>query len=68
LFQFVSSQLVQKRPGIPVEAGVLLLAEALQPSSKGARLKFAGGKRTVSDGPFTESKELIGGFCMPKHP
>ena len=47
-----------------VEAGVLLTAEALQPSSKDARLKFAGGKRTVRDGPFTESKELIGGFCM----
>lgn len=47
-----------------VEAGVLLSAEALQPSSNGARLKFAGGKRTVRDGPFTESKELIGGFCM----
>jgi hypothetical protein len=47
-----------------VEAGVLLSSEALQPSSKGARLNFAGGKRTVRDGPFTESKELIGGFCM----
>jgi hypothetical protein len=46
------------------EAGVLLSAEAFQPSSKATRLKFAGGKCTVRDGPFTESKELIGGFCM----
>lgn len=45
-------------------AGVLLAAEGLHPTSKGARLKFSGGKTTVIDGPFTESKELIAGFCL----
>lgn len=44
--------------------GVLLLAEGLQPSSKGLRLKFSNGKRSVTDGPFTESKELIAGFVI----
>jgi hypothetical protein len=47
-----------------VKAGVLLSAEGLEPSSKGVRLKFSGGKRSVIDGPFTESKELVGGFAM----
>ena len=47
-----------------VKAGVLLAAEGLQPSSKGARVRHAGGKATVIDGPFTESKELIAGFWM----
>ncbi len=47
-----------------VKAGVMLAGEGLQPSSKGARLKFAGGKTTVIDGPFTESKELIAGFWL----
>src|SRR3984957_6162603 len=47
-----------------VKAGVMLAGEGLQPSSKGARLKFAGGKRTVVDGPFTETKELIAGFWL----
>ena len=47
-----------------VKAGVMLAGEGLQPSSKGARVKFSGSKRTVSDGPFTESKELIAGFWM----
>jgi len=47
-----------------VKAGVLLEADGLQPSSKGARVKFSGSKRTVTDGPFTESKELIAGFWM----
>jgi hypothetical protein len=47
-----------------VKAGVLLAAEGLHPSSKGARLKFSGGKTTVIDGPFTESKELIAGFWL----
>ena len=47
-----------------VKAGVMLAGEGLQPSSKGARVKFAGGKRTVIDGPFTESKELIAGFWL----
>jgi hypothetical protein len=46
------------------EAGVLLTAEGLQPSSKGARIKFSGGKRIVTDGPFAEAKELIAGFWM----
>ena len=47
-----------------VKAGVMLAGEGLQPSSKGARLKFSGGKTTVIDGPFTESKELIAGFWI----
>jgi hypothetical protein len=47
-----------------VKAGVLLAAEGLQASSKGARVKFSGGKRTVIDGPFAESKELIAGFWI----
>jgi hypothetical protein len=47
-----------------VKAGVLLSGEGLQPTSKGARVRFSGGKPTVLDGPFAETKELIGGFCM----
>ena len=47
-----------------VRAGVLLAGDGLQPSAKGARVKFAGGKPTVTDGPFAETKELIGGFWM----
>jgi hypothetical protein len=47
-----------------VKAGVLLAGEGLQPSSKGARVKFSGGERTVVDGPFTESKELIAGYWL----
>jgi hypothetical protein len=47
-----------------VKAGVLLAADGLQPSSKGARVKFSGSKRTVIDGPFTETKELIAGFWL----
>src|SRR5882672_3112015 len=47
-----------------VKAGVLLAAEGLQPSSKGARVKFSGTKRTVVDGPFSETKELIAGFWL----
>jgi hypothetical protein len=46
------------------KAGVLLAAEGLQPSSKGARIKFSGDKRTVIDGPFSETKELIAGFWL----
>ncbi len=46
-----------------VKSGVLLAAEGLQPSSKGARVRLSGGKLTVTDGPFTETKELIAGFC-----
>ncbi len=47
-----------------VKAGVMLAAEGLQPSSKGARVKFEGGKKTVTDGPFAESKELVAGFWI----
>jgi hypothetical protein len=47
-----------------VKAGVMLAAEGLQPSSKGARIKFGGGKRVVIDGPFTETKELVAGFWL----
>jgi hypothetical protein len=47
-----------------VKAGVLLAAEGLHPSSKGARVRFSGGKRTVVDGPFAEAKELIAGFWL----
>lgn len=47
-----------------VKAGVMLAGEGLQPSSKGARIKFSGGKRTVIDGPFAETKELIAGFWL----
>ena len=46
------------------KAGVLLGADGLFPPAKGTRVKFAGGKPTVVDGPFTESKELIGGYWM----
>jgi hypothetical protein len=45
-------------------AGVLLAGEGLQPSSKGARVKFSGTRRTVIDGPFAETKELIAGFWL----
>ncbi|PYR73998.1 MAG: dehydrogenase [Acidobacteria bacterium] len=47
-----------------VKAGVLLAAEGLQASSKGARVRFSGEKRTVIDGPFAETKELIAGFWL----
>jgi len=46
------------------KAGVMLAGEGLQPSSKGARVKFEGSKRTVIDGPFAETKELIAGFWL----
>jgi hypothetical protein len=49
-----------------VKAGVMLSGEGLHPSSKSARVKFSGGTRTVIDGPFTETKELIAGFWMWK--
>jgi hypothetical protein len=49
-----------------VKAGVMLAGEGLQASSKGARVRFDGTKRIVTDGPFTESKELIAGFWMWK--
>ncbi len=47
-----------------VNAGVMLAGEGLQPSSKGARVRFSGAERTVIDGPFAESKELIAGFWL----
>ena len=47
-----------------VEAGVMLMGEGLHPSSKGARVRFEGKQRTVIDGPFAETKELIAGFWM----
>ncbi len=47
-----------------VKAGVMLAGDGLQPSSKGARVKFSGNKRTVVDGPFAETKELIAGYWL----
>ena len=47
-----------------VKAGVMLAGEGLHPSSKGARVRFSGNKRTVIDGPFAETKELIAGFWL----
>src|SRR5438552_9720163 len=46
------------------KAGVLLAADGLQPSSKGVRVRFSGGRKTVIDGPFTEAKELVAGFWL----
>jgi hypothetical protein len=46
------------------KAGVLLSTEGCQPSAKGARVRLSGGKVTVTDGPFTETKELVAGFAM----
>ena len=47
-----------------VKAGVMLAGEGIQPSSKGVRVKFDGAKRTVTDGPFAETKELVAGFWL----
>ena len=47
-----------------VKAGVMLAADGLHPSSKGKRVRFSGGKKTVVDGPFTETKELVAGFWI----
>jgi len=47
-----------------VKAGIMLAGEGLQPSSKGARVKFSGNKRTVTDGPFAETKELVAGYWL----
>ena len=47
-----------------VKAGVMLAGEGLQPSSKGARVKFSGDKRTVIDGPFSETKEIVAGYWL----
>jgi hypothetical protein len=62
-----SSELVANMGAFNAElakAGVLLSAEGLHPSAKGARIDYAGGKPTVTDGPFAETKELIGGFWI----
>lgn len=48
------------------KAGIMLAGEGLQASSKGKRVKFSGSKRTITDGPFTETKELIAGFWVWK--
>ena len=50
--------------GEMTKAGVLLAAEGVLPSEKGALIRFSGGKSTVTDGPFTEAKEVIGGFAL----
>jgi hypothetical protein len=47
-----------------VKAGVMLAADGLQPTSKGAKVRFNGGERTVIDGPFTEAKELVAGYWI----
>ncbi len=47
-----------------VKAGILLAADGLHPSSKGKRVRFSGGKKTVIDGPFTETKELVAGYWV----
>jgi hypothetical protein len=47
-----------------VKAGIMLAGDGLQPSSKGKRVRFSGGKRTVVDGPFAETKELVAGFWL----
>ncbi len=49
-----------------VKAGVMLAGEGLHPTSKGKRVKFSGGKHTITDGPFAETKELIAGFWLWK--
>ena len=62
-----SSELLEGMGQLMEEAsrsGVLLAAEGVHPSSRGARLEFSGGKRTVTDGPFAEAKELIAGFAI----
>jgi hypothetical protein len=57
---------MQKYNEKAAKAGVLLAAEGLGPTSKGARVKFKGDKRIVIDGPFTETKELVAGFSIIK--
>ncbi|HEV8600581.1 MAG TPA: YciI family protein [Gemmatimonadales bacterium] len=47
-----------------IKAGVMLAGEGLQPSSKGVRVKFSAGKKTVTEGPFSESKDLVAGFWL----
>ena len=55
---------MQKYNEEAVKAGTLLAAEGLAPASKGARVKFSGEERTVTDGPFAETKEVVGGFSI----
>ena len=50
--------------GEMTKAGVILAGDGLKPTAKGARVKFRRGKPTVTDGPFTESKEVIAGYCL----
>ena len=57
---------MQKYNEASVKAGILLAAEGLAPTSKGARVKFSGEETTVIDGPFTETKELVAGFSIIK--
>ena len=57
---------MQKYNEAAVKAGVLLAAEGLTPTSKGARVEFSGDERLVIDGPFAESKELVAGFMIIK--
>ena len=62
-----SKQLIEEMEKLMEEtakSGVLLAAEGVHSSSKGARVRFEGGKRTVTDGPFAEAKELIAGFAI----
>src|SRR5713226_9080635 len=59
----ILTEIVKKKERL-LKAGVMLAAEGLQPSSKGVRVKFSGGKPTVIDGPFTETKELVAGFWL----
>ncbi|MEO7110660.1 MAG: YciI family protein [Polyangiaceae bacterium] len=65
--QLPSAELLEKMGafnGEMVKAGILLAGEGLHPSSKGARVTFKGGKTKVTDGPFTESKELVAGYWI----
>lgn len=54
--------------GEMAQAGVLLAAEGLQPSSRGARISLKGGRRQTTDGPFAEAKELVGGYAILEAP
>jgi hypothetical protein len=56
--------LMQKFNETLTQAGVLLALDGLHPASKGARIGVSGGKKTVTDGPFTEAKELVGGYWL----
>ena len=56
--------LMQKYNESLTQAGVLLALDGLHPDSKGARVTVSGGKKTVTDGPFTEAKELVGGYWL----